>query len=320
MGRERFKEDPPEEHHHDEGGPLSDDSDYNEYNDTDKSYVLNAVEVRQRRAQSSKNGGPTVASLKDHFTLSIPSSVVRYRNSRGAARVIEGNEFQFVLEESYNKETDRDEITIRRIQDSNEGLRLLRLTYTIVTAFWTGFLFVFCMQLLLFLFLDLAIQLGITDQQDAKGPAAAGAILGIIPLVHGLSAGMVIAGAFVMDTFRGHRLVRNFSFKKLSTLVVEWIFFAFFLGFPLLLMCFTLLSGTDDWWAITGVFWVSCIAFFFVLFTINVVFYEVRACMEVMRNRFNGMYATTRSVFVWNWSCPRFLSKLSSFFCCCHRR
>ena len=233
---------------------------------------------------------PTVSTFKDHFTLPVPSSVVRYRNANGAARVIEGSEFQFVLEESYNKDSEKMEVTIRRIQETHEGLRLLRVSYTIVTAFWAGFLFIFGMQILLFLFLDLAIQLGVTDRQEAKGFAAAGAIFGIIPLVHGLSTSMVLAGAFVMDTWRGHLLIRNFTLRQYSVVIVEWIFFAFFLGLPLFVMCCALLSSSDDWWAITGVFWIGCIAFIFVAFTINVIYYEMRACMEVMRNQFRGQY------------------------------
>ncbi|KAL7567975.1 hypothetical protein ACA910_019683 [Epithemia clementina (nom. ined.)] len=267
---------------------------FNEYDARDRSYVLNAVEVIPRRETkhepkipSPKNSGPTVAQFKDHFTLSVPSSVVRYRNSRGAARVIEGHDQQWVLEEAFNKESEETEITIRRIQDSTEGLRLLRLAYTIAAAFWAGFLFVFGMQLLLFLFLDLAIQLGVTgQQQEAKAYLAIGAILGILPLIHGLASSMVLAGAFIVDTNRGHQLVRNFTFSRYSSVTVEWVFFAFFLGFPVLVMCGTLLSGTDDWWTITGVFWVSCIALFYVIFTINVIFYEVRACMEVVRNQY----------------------------------
>jgi len=241
------------------------------------------VEVVNRVVYGSDT--PTVSTFRDHFTLPVPSSVVRYRHSQGAARVIEGSDFQFVLEEHVDPKDKRHEVTIRRIADGGSGLTFLRCLYTVVTAFWTGFLFVFSMQVLLFLFLDLAIQLGITDKQsDAKWFSALGAIFAIVPLVYGLASGMVLATAFVGDTWRGHLLIRNFTFRNYSIAIVEWVFFSFFLGLPTLMACFTMLAQTDDWWTITGTFWVFSIAFFFVLFVLNVILYETKACREVMRN------------------------------------
>jgi hypothetical protein len=97
---------------------------------------------------------------------------------------------------------------------------------------------------------------------------------------------LVIAGEFIIDTWRGHFLIRNFTLRKMSTVVVEWIFFAFFLGLPLFVMGITLLAQLDNWWQITSLFWFSCVAAFYVLFTVNVIFYEMRACWEVTRNRY----------------------------------
>lgn len=96
---------------------------------------------------------------------------------------------------------------------------------------------------------------------------------------------MVIAGAYILDTWRGHLLIRNFTFKNLRQTVVEWIFFLFFLGLPVFVMCVTLLSRVDNWWAITSLFWVACVAFFYFLFTANVIFYEMKACWEVTKNK-----------------------------------
>ena len=119
---------------------------------------------------------PTVSTFDDHFTLQIPSSVIRYRDKKSAARVIETSEAQFVLEETVSEDNVH-HISIRRIHNTSTGVQVLRVVYATVTAFWTGFLFVFCLQILLFLFLDLALQTGATTKQSANWGQAVGAIL-----------------------------------------------------------------------------------------------------------------------------------------------
>lgn len=244
-----------------------------------------SVEVVE--APRSDARAPIVVGFKDHFTLSHPSNIVRYRESHGAARVIEGQDTQLVLEETYDAKEDKHEVSIRNIPDSSEGVKVLRLSYAIVTAFWTGFLFVFCLQILLFLVLDLAIEVGATSRQGANWGAALGVIFSIVPFVYGLASALVVAGAFIVDTWRGHTLIRNFTLRGMSTVVVEWIFFAFFLGLPLSMMAITLLAQLDNWWQITSLFWFSCVVGFYVLFAGNVIFYEMRACWEVTRNRYD---------------------------------
>lgn len=117
---------------------------------------------------------PEIAHFHDHFTLLIPTSTVRYREGHSAARIIESADCQFILEETYDADKDKHAVSIRRIPDATEGVRFLRLSYAIVTAFWTGFFFVFCLQILLFLFLDLAIQAGATSKQGANWGKAIG--------------------------------------------------------------------------------------------------------------------------------------------------
>jgi hypothetical protein len=112
-----------------------------------------------------------------------------------------------------------------------------------------------------------------------------GAVLAFPGFVYGLSCALVIAGAYIKDVYQGHYLIRNFTFKNMKATTVEWIFFLFFLGLPLIVMCFALLSRTDRWWEFTTLFWFTCVAFFYVLFTINVVVYEMLACWEVTKNK-----------------------------------
>lgn len=238
-----------------------------------------------------------VAGFVDHFSLAAPTSRIRYREVRSGARVVETDDSQLVLEETYDPKTDEHEVTIRRIHNTSEGVRVLRAMYAIVTAFWTGFLFIFCLQVLLFVFLDLTIQVGATTKQSANGLAAFGVILSIPAFVYGLASCLVIAGAFIIDTWRGHNLIKNFTFAKVNVVVVEWIFFAFFLGLPILVFCSSLLAGSDQFWEITSLSWFIFVLIFYCIFAFNVVFYEIRACYEVYKNRYKGDENTYWHVF-----------------------
>lgn len=263
---------------------------------------------------------PNICAFKDHFTLPIESSTIHYRGARGAARVIQSGEAQYVLEETI-EETGRHDVSIRRIHDSSEGAKFLRIAYTIVTAFWTGFLFVFCLQVLLFLFLDLAIEVGSTEIQDEiNWFALLGVIFSVFPFVYGLSTGLVIAGElhypefvnmafktkysqksthscimlrydspghYIKDVYSGHRLIRNFAFRKVEPVAVEWIFFAFFLLIPFLIACCSLLARSGSWWTITSLVWFFSVTAFYCIFAANVVWYEMKACWEVTRNRYH---------------------------------
>ena len=239
----------------------------------------------QRSCSSSL---PTIATFKDHFTLPIPSSTVRYRDHKhSAARILEGVNSQFVLEETYNQETQKHLLEIRKIHASSEGVRFLRLAYALVTAFFTGFLFVFCLQVLLFLVLDLALESGATTHAESNWGAALGAILGFPALVYGFSSCLVLAGAYIADTYKGHYLIRNFTFRNMDPVSVEWLFFCFFLGFPVLVMSIALLATANIWWEVTLLFWFACIGAFYLLFGANVIFYELRACWQIIQKRYD---------------------------------
>ena len=154
---------------------------------------------------------PSVTLPKDHFTLSHPTTTIRYRRSNNAARIIEDEDKQYILEEADNANGEH-EITIRQLHDTSEGVRFLRMTYALATAFWTGFFFVLCVQVLLFVFLDLAIQFGITTGDKPAYIAGLGVMFSIFPFIHGLSSGLVIAGVYVMvrgSDLEGRRLCRQ---------------------------------------------------------------------------------------------------------------
>jgi hypothetical protein len=98
----------------------------------------------------------------DHFTLPTPSSTVRFRSANTAARVFENKATQFILEETYDPENGKRRIQVKRLKNSTRGLQFLRACYTIVCVLWTGIFFVLCLQVLLIMVLELAIQFGTT--------------------------------------------------------------------------------------------------------------------------------------------------------------
>lgn len=112
-----------------------------------------------------------------------------------------------------------------------------------------------------------------------------GVVLAIIVFVMAFADALVVSGAYVVDVWNGHFLVKKFVFNKLSDVAVDWIFFCFFLLFPLIIMCIALLAKRDDWWAITAISWFVSVMAFFVLFAANVVYYEVKGAFEFCKNR-----------------------------------
>jgi hypothetical protein len=94
---------------------------------------------------------PVIASFDDHFTLSVPSSLVRFRKKSNAARIFEDHDYQVVLEETHDVTSGNTHISVKRMTDTTAGGTFLRILYTVVCALWTGFFFVFCLSVLLFL-------------------------------------------------------------------------------------------------------------------------------------------------------------------------
>lgn len=223
-----------------------------------------------------------IENYHDHFTLSAPSSTIRFRASNTTSRVYESKYSQFIIEQ------DKDgKVTTKRMVSGNSGLQFLRAVYTLVVLFWTGFLVVFCVQVLLFLIQDLTIQVGATSKQAADVGQALGTILSLPIYIHGLASALVIAGHYAIDTWGGFHLIKNFVFGNWSIVVTSWLTFSFFLGIPLFIMAVCLLVGTDDWWAITSLSWFSFVAAFYVFFAMTVVIFEVNACLEIIKNQFD---------------------------------
>ena len=49
----------------------------------------------------------------------------------------------------------------------------------------------------------------------------------------------------------------------------------------------SLLSGRADWWSITAIFWFSSVSVFYVIFALVIIYYEIKACLEMVANEYN---------------------------------
>jgi Tat protein secretion system quality control protein TatD with DNase activity len=81
---------------------------------------------------------PMITLFEDHFSLPASSNLVRFRHRLNAARVYDEGGFQTVLEEEHDQKTDTATITVKKMKDSTSGTTILRISYSIVTALWTG--------------------------------------------------------------------------------------------------------------------------------------------------------------------------------------
>ena len=238
--------------------------------------------VLRRAFGRSSTAAPQVSGYQDHFSLQAPTTVVRFQDSKSAARVIYNEGSQLVLEEQYDRETKKRHISIKQMEEESSGsLSILRGTYTTVGFFFAGFLVAFSLQIILFVICDLAINAGYTGLQGATWGWAIGILLSFPLLIHGLSLANMLAGFFIMDLWRGHPLFKKFILAGVRSEIVEWIFLVGFLLAPFTVMGACLIARTDDWWDITSLYWFASVFAFYLLFITSVTFYESRVFLNV---------------------------------------
>jgi len=244
--------------------------------DDDLIYSESVETFGVHRGQRIKNlnafGG---IKVKDHFSLSNPSSTVQFSDKE--AIVFVDNTQQLVLQ----KGEDDDFFVARHVSTGTPGLFLIRAAYTLVTVLMTGVLFVFCIQVVLFLFLGLAIETGLTSQGSFNTFAVIGTIFAIPIFLQGMSQTMTFANTFCIDTWKGSKFIKTvFSW---DSVLVDWISVFVFICLPLVVGCIALLSGTKYWWDITSMVWISSIFIYFIIFSCCAVFYEIDGCLELIR-------------------------------------
>ena len=109
-----------------------------------------AIEIKLARS--------TIGSyqVKDHFSLNAPSSSVKFKDVE--CHIFSDGTDQLILEK------DQDTITAKKVSDATPGLFFIRLFYSLVASLMAGFLLIFSIQVVLFLFLGVLKSSGNGDQ------------------------------------------------------------------------------------------------------------------------------------------------------------
>ena len=211
--------------------------------------------------------------MEDHFTLPHPASYIKFQNKDLQIFSLETS--QIVIEKK------GDEIIGRKTKEGSIGLLLLRGFYALMAFLLSGFIFIFCIQILLFLFIGLITESGSTgtNTETFQGGPFISTFLSLPVFIYGLSNFMATATAFTSDIGRGSNFIRSVANLNEDNVFFDWATFVFFMLVPFVVGCGTLYSKQDDWWEITASTWLICIFSYYLIFVILILFYEVRGCL-----------------------------------------
>ena len=211
------------------------------------------------------------AVFEDHFSLESPSDQVRFRTN--AVRVYSSGTQQFQIIETSKS------LKARVSSDGSSGLSMLRAWYGLVTVLMMGFLLIFCLQVLLFLFVSLVMEGGLSSKQSLNIFHLLGSILSIPVFVYGLASSLTMAGEFVVDTWEGHQFFR--SILRWSSVFIDWYSFFAFLGIPICVMVYEMFVS-EHFWERTALTWFVCVGVSFALFCLGVFVFEIWGALELL--------------------------------------
>lgn len=250
----------------------------------------------------------TGPNFVDHFSLRHPSSTVRFRGSR--VHVYESANEQILLEDrrshkdskgdhdgnddedddnngkSRSRQQHRHTVTVKRMDSTSFGLRTLRLAYTLISLLIFGYTFALCFQIILFLFLNLPVDAGLTTgSPDQELNKVISTLLSVPVFLFGLSSLMAIGTTFVADSWSGGYLVR--AVFTLPVVISEILYFTFFLLMPALTFIIALCLQLENPWEVCCYVWIATTAFTFCCFGLAIVWTEVSTCFLLLSIHFN---------------------------------
>lgn len=243
----------------------------------------------------------TDPNFVDHFSLRHPSSTVRFRGSR--VHVYETSTQQILLEDRLSsndcksaddgygndksrRQQHRHTVTVKLMDWISFGLRFLRLAYTLISLLIFGFAFAICFQIILFLFLNLPVDAGLTTNGTEKDDVKIISTLFSVPVfLYGLSSLMAIGTTFVADCWSGGYLVR--AVFGLPVVLSEILYLTLFLLIPTLTFISTLFAHFENPWESTCYAWFAITGFTFCCFGLGIVWCEVSACFQLISIHYN---------------------------------
>lgn len=230
----------------------------------------------EKEKQEKSKIGLKHLPFNDHFTLSNPSSTLKLKNKESKVFIL-GNS-QIVLEQ----ENDSDQVIAKQIDAGSAGLFLIRAAYSLVAFLMSGFLFVFCIQLILFLFLGLAIESGLTSSdEEFTFLVFVGTLFAIPAYLFGMANAMTLAMAFITDVWNGQKFLK--TILKWDSVLVDWVSTSVFLFVPFLVGAGYLFAAVDDWWDKTLIAWFTCVFIYFLVFAAVTIYHEIDGCFQLIR-------------------------------------
>mmetsp|Transcript_21931 Transcript_21931/g.54172 ORF Transcript_21931/g.54172 Transcript_21931/m.54172 type:complete len:331 (-) Transcript_21931:1993-2985(-) len=232
--------------------------------------------TEDKKAEEEESPSPTsdddfMLTFEDHFSLEAPSDNVRLRNN--SVRVFSSGTQQFQII------TTKNDLKAKVTSDGSSGLSMLRGWYTLIAILMMGFLLIFCLQVLLFLFVSLVMEGGLSSNQNLNVFHLMGAILSIPYFVYGLASTLTMASEFVSDTWNGHQFFR--SILRWSPVFIDWVSFLAFMGIPFIVMI-TKMFQSSTFWEETALTWFGCVAVYFCLFSFCVFVFEIWGALELL--------------------------------------
>lgn len=260
--------------------------------ETSKTFSLDDLdetsEIDPLDAPNRSFASPQVA-FSDHFSLEAPSDEVRFHSC--AVRVYSSATTQFQIVEKTARAVDEEEDTqyktnkphlkTKITSDGSSSLTLLHACYALVAFLVMGFLLIFCIEVLFFLFVSLISQGGLTSNQYFRWDYLLGTIFSIPVFVHGLASALTMGTEFVVDSWKGHQFFR--SVLRISAALIDWFYFWLFWGIPLCVMLGKMFISQDGhWWKSTALTWFVCVTIAFLTFCLVVFLFEVRAALKLL--------------------------------------
>ena len=260
------------------------------------------LSVSSEKASDTERADSSILSnVVDDFSLKAQGIGIRFRNNT-QIKIYEQALGQLILEETvdddsngdeeehapqqdidddgYNKEKKKSTLLVKQVYDTGYSFSFLRAAYSLMAIFVGGFLFILGFCILLFLFIDLATLLGVTDNGEVKALDFVAVLLSVPLWIYSLAMGMTLATRFVIDTFYGHPFFRSFGLGVATT---DWIAFVFYLAIPVMTFIVTLFMKISNWWEISLLTWFASILIFWCLFSLCEVVLEVWSCLELMQ-------------------------------------
>jgi len=222
-------------------------------------------------------------SYTDHFSLETPSDEVRFNTC--TVRVYSSGTSQFqIVEEEPPSDDDGDEskkkpLLAKVTSDGSSSLSCLRAWYTLITFLMIGFLLIFSIQVVFFLFVNLIAGVGLTSKQSLDWYHLAGTILSAPVMVYGLASALTMATEFTLDTWNGHEFFR--SVLRIPSVAIDWFYMIMYLGLPLGVMLIKMFTS-EHWWAETAMTWFGSVAVTYCVFCGVVFIVEIKGALELL--------------------------------------